>query len=246
MRKKIMVMAKNYQAKSSWEGLTITELLVSVVMGSVVLTAAFSGFINLLKANQDIESQTIRHGGLIKALNYLQEDIKEAKSVTIEPSRVDGNCDASAIDSKHCLKLTYPDNTALREGCVNDLTIYYGLQDISDNTPQIWLKPAILRRKIICNKNQGNWIVVADGLLGKNENNPVIDTKEKPFCKQDSVNWTGSLKVYGAMSGEKGGFRFCLHDDVDSQNRLVRIFLFGHIINGQPIMVNTIVFTPSQ
>jgi type II secretory pathway pseudopilin PulG len=243
MTKKIMVIAKKYQGKFSWEGLTIIELLVSVVMGGVVLTAAASGFINLLQANQDIESKTIRHSGLIKALNYLQEDIKTAQSVTIEPATVGGNCDASAIDSKDCLKLIYPNNTELREGCVNNPTIYYGLQDISGNTPQIWLKPAILRRKIICDKNQGNWIVVADGLLGKNEPNPVIDTKENPFCQQDSINWTGSLKVYGAMTGEKGGFRFCLHDDTDTQNRLVRIFLYGHIINRKPIKVSTIVFT---
>jgi len=238
-----MVIAKNYQGKSPCKGLTVIELLVSVVMGGVVLTAAASGFINLLQANQDIESKTIRHSGLIKALNYLQEDIKAAKSVTIEPAIVRGNCDSSAINSKHCLKLIYPNNTELREGCVNNPTIYYGLQDISGDTPQIWLKPAILRRKIICDETQGNWIVVADGLLGKNEVNPVIDIKENPFCKQDSVNWTGSLKVYGGMSDEKGGFRFCLHDDVNSQNRLVRIFLYGHITNGQPIKVSTIVFT---
>lgn len=231
-------MAKNCQAKSSCEGLTVTELLVSVVMGSVVLTAAASGLINLLKANQHIESKTIRHNGLIKALNYLQEDIKTAKSVTVIP------CDFSGINSKDCLKLTYPNNTPLREGCINDPTIYYGLQDISGKSPQIWLKPAILRRKIICDETQGNWIVVADGLLGKNEANPVIDKDN--FCKQDSVNWTGSPKVYGAMSDEKGGFRFCLDDDVDSKNRLVRIFLYGHIINGQPLKVSTIVFTRSQ
>lgn len=239
-------MAKNCQAKSSCEGLTVTELLVSVVMGSIVLTAATSGFINLLKANQHIESKTIRHNGLIKALNYLQEDIKTAKSVTIEPATIKGNCNASAVDSQDCLKLTYPDNTPLREGCSEKPKIYYGLQDISGKSPQIWLKPAILRRKIICDETQGNWIVVADGLLGKNEGNPVIDTKENPFCKEDSVNWTGSKKVYGGMSDEKGGFRFCLHDDVDSKNRLVRIFLYGHIINGQPIRVSTIVFTRSQ
>ncbi len=67
MTKKIMVMAKICQAKSSCKGLTVTELLTGVVMGSLVLTAAASGFINLLKANQNIEAKTIRHSGLIKA-----------------------------------------------------------------------------------------------------------------------------------------------------------------------------------
>lgn len=251
MTKKIMVMAKICQAKSSNEGLTVTELLVSVVMGSVVLTAAASGFLNLLKANQDMEFKTIRHSELMKALNYLQEDIKAAKYVTKELATLNGNCNSSAIDSQYCLVLTYPNNTPLREGCVNNPQIYYGLQDISGKTPQIWLKPAILRRKIICDKNHGNWIVVADGLLGKNEANPVIDTEENPFCAQDSVNWRGSLKVYGGMSNGKGGFRFCLHydhdvDNIDNPNRLVRIFLYGHIINGHPLKVNTIAFTRSQ
>ncbi|WP_017293450.1 PilW family protein [Geminocystis herdmanii] len=245
MKKKIMVMGKICQGKYSCGGLTITELLVSVVMGSVVLTAAASGFINLLKANQHIESKTIRHNGLIKALNYLQEDIKTAKSVTIEPATVGGYCNSSGIDSQNCLVLTYPHKTPLREGCVNNPTIYYGLQDISGKSPQIWLKPAILRRKIICDKNQGNWIVVADGLLGKNETHAI---NNKTLCTQDSVTWSSHTTVYGYIthqSNEKGGFRFCLYEN-HSQNRLVRIFLYGHIINGQPIKVSTIAFTRSQ
>lgn len=211
-----MVMAKICQTKSSCEGLTITELLTGVVMGSLVLTAAASGFINLLKANQNIEAKTIRHSGLIKALNYLQEDIKAAKSVTaIKASDEEKECNSSAINSEHCLVLTYPNNTKLREGCLTNPRIFYGLQDISGKSPQIWLKPAILRRKIICKETQGNWIVVADGLLGKNETHSIDNST---LCQQDSVNWLNDTKAQGHIlheSQETGGFRFCLHENHD-------------------------------
>ncbi|MGI0480205.1 PulJ/GspJ family protein [Geminocystis sp. CENA526] len=243
MKQTIMVMTKIFPDRSSQQGLTFTELLSGVVMGSIVLTAAASGFVNLLRANQDVESKTVRHAGLIKALNYLQEDIKGAKSVTKEKVGT-GVCNSSGVDSEYCLVLTYPNNTPLRAGCTNSPKIYYGLRDISGTSPQIWLKPAILRRKIDCGiNNQGNWIVVADGLLGKKEANPVTDKNN--FCTQDSVNWTGNLDVYGDMKDEKGGFRFCLHED-NEQNRLVRIFLYGYIGKGQSISLNTISFTRSQ
>lgn len=240
MRKKIMVSAKIDQGKSSCDGLTVTELLISVVIGSVVLTAVAGGFINLLKAHQTIEAKILRHSGLIKALNYLEEDIKRAKSVEASAG---SDCNPSAIDSNNCLVLSYPENTKLREGCSKNPKIYYGLQDISGKSAQIWLKPAILQRKIICQETQGNWIVVADGLLGKNEVNPVKE--DENLCTQDSVNWQGSTEVYGEMKNHKGGFRFCL-DQNNHQNRLVRIFLYGHIINGKPIEASTIVVTRSQ
>ncbi len=119
------------------------------------------------------------------------------------------------------------------------------MQDISGKSPQIWLKPAILRRKIICEETQGNWIVIADGLLGKNETHSIDNST---LCQQDSLNWLNDTKAQGHIlheSQETGGFRFCLHENHD-RNRLVRIFLYGHIINGQPIRVNTIAFTRSQ
>lgn len=252
MKDKVMttitaVMRNIWKTTPSCDGITLTELLVGVVTGSIVLTAGASGFINLLTRNQDIESKTIRNAGLIKALAYIQEDIKGAKYVTAEKINIGDICKSSSVDSDYCLVLTYPDNTLLTEGCTgNEPKIYYGFKDISGNSPQIWLKPGILRRKISCESGSGNWIVVADGLLGKNEDNPVDNNN---FCRQDSINWTGNLTVYGGNINQNntGGFRFCLQeDDMSKNNRLVRVFLYGHIINRNPIKLSAITFTRSE
>jgi hypothetical protein len=244
------VMRNIWKSTSSCEGITLTELLVGVVTGSIVLTAGASGFINLLTRNQDIESKTIRTAGLTKALAYIQDDMKGAKSVTAKEATSVGDCSTSSVDSEYCLVLTYPDNTPLRVGCTGSKPkIYYGFEDISSGT-QIWLKPGILKRKIICESGAGNWIVIADGLLGKKEINPVpISTN---FCSQDGVNWSGNNTVYGGdkTTEKKGGFKFCLHNDdstnADSNNRLVRVFLYGHINNGNPISLSTTTFTRSE
>lgn len=244
------VLTNMWKTTSPCGGITLTELLVAIVTGSIVLTAAASGFINLLTRNQDIESKTIRTAGLTKALAYIQDDMKGAKFVTAEAATSGGDCSTSSVDSDYCLVLTYPDNTPLRDGCTGSKPkIYYGFEDISSGT-QIWLKPGILKRKIICESGAGNWIVIADGLLGKKEINPVpISTN---FCSQDSVNWTGNNTVYGGdkTTEKKGGFKFCLYNDdstnADSNNRLVRIFLYGHIIEENPISLNTVTFTRSE
>jgi type II secretory pathway pseudopilin PulG len=259
MKQKVMtkvriVMTNMCKTASSCEGITLMELLVAIIMGSIVLTAACSGFINLLKRNQDIESKTIRTAGLTKALAYIQEDMKSAKYVTAEKAEIDKNCNFSSVDSDYCLVLTYPDNSVLKLECNNHKAkIYYGFQDINKGE-QIWLKPGILKRKVFCDDgNQRNWIVIADGLLSKNEDNPEINfNKNNDFCRQNSINWTGNLTVYGGnkKANNTGGFRFCLHNDdsanENSNNRLVRIFLYGHIIGGNPISLSTITFTRSE
>ncbi|BAQ62268.1 hypothetical protein GM3708_2674 [Geminocystis sp. NIES-3708] len=247
------VVANISETTSLCGGMTLIDLLVGIAMGSIVLTAAASGFINLLTLNQDIDSKTVRRAGLIKSLAYIQDEIKGAKYVTATPATSGGHCSLSSVDSDYCLVLTYPDGALEAEECTaNEPKIYYGFQDISKGN-QIWLKPGILKRKIICNDGkQRNWIVIADGLLSKKENNPVSDfTTYDDFCRQNSVNWTKSSKVYGGdIKDQKGGFRFCLHEDENgkshSENRLVRVFLYGHIINGNPISVSTVVFTRSQ
>ncbi|NCO75372.1 MAG: prepilin-type N-terminal cleavage/methylation domain-containing protein [Cyanobacteria bacterium] len=243
MTKIKIVVANMGESKSFFRGITLIELLIAIVVGSIVLTAAASGMINLLTVNNSIESKTIRNAGLVKALAYIQDDIKRAKYITAEKATSGGNCNSLDIDSGDCLVLTYPDNTPLRVGCDGVTpTIYYGFKDISNNKNEIWLKPGILKRKIICtNGSVGNWIVIADGLLGKKEVNLITTLINNPdFCTQDSIKWTGNLTVYG-----EGGFRFCLQES-HNQNRLARIFLYGHIINDKPISLSTIIFTRSQ
>ncbi len=219
-------------------GLSLTELLVALVMTGIVLTAATSGFINLLRVNKEVESKTVLSSTVSWASSYIVEEIKEASSITSEAAG-STNCPSAEVDSDECLVLTYPDGS----------TVYYGYQDITSGS-QIWLKPGILKRQAfddtgnaVLETGQANawekeYTVIADGLLGS-----VNEADPNPVCNQGSVNWTGETTVYGD-DNTKGGFRFCLNDST-ATNRLVRVFLYGHIVVGNDnnrILVNTVTF----
>lgn len=237
---------------SSWRkqrisGTTLTELLTGIVIGGIVVTATASGFMNILRANQRVESKTVRMAGLNKAINYLREDIKQARFITAEKAIAGGNCNPTAVSSEYCLVLTFADDTELRSGCSGvEPKIYYGYRDIR-NGNQIWLKPGMLRRRIVCETGAGNWIAIADGLISVNENNPADNQTPSEFCNQEGVNLTAPTAVYGGNSNGRGGFRFCLNND-SSTNRLVRIFLYGHIIGEEenPMQVNIATFSRSE
>lgn len=232
------------------KGITLTELLVALVIGSIVLSASASGFTNLLRANQDVESKTVRSATSRKALTYLQEDIRRAKTVTQETATTSGNCKSSAIDSQECLVVNLPNGVKTNSAsttelnCATNPQVYYGYQDISSSYTGQFLKPGLLKRKRFCDDVAiGYWEVVADGLISGNEANQPTVT-----CSQDSVNWLGETTIYGTDSSNKGGFRFCLND-TSPNNTLARIFLSGYIPIGSNvndfITVDTISFSRS-
>ncbi len=208
-----------------YQGLSLTELLVALVIGSIVLTVGTAGFVNLLSADKETDSKSARLSTLTRAASYIQNDIKGAVSVTQESG---GNCD-SDIDSDECLKLTYPNGANIdgKDCDQNPPVIYYGYQNITNNSTTEWNKPGVLRRKVFCETSTTpTWQPVADGLISINEDNPA------PACNQDLPNWSSTnTTVYGDNGNGKGGFRFCLGDpDLDGDIRLVRVFLYGHII----------------
>ncbi|AUC61403.1 hypothetical protein AA637_09655 [Cyanobacterium sp. HL-69] len=254
-------------------GITLTELLVALVISGIVLTATTSGFINILRANQNVNSKSDQLTSLSRTLVYIQEDIKQAISVEATSATAGGECDSTDVDSVNCLKLTYATTNnddgsgGIIPSCdVPDAITYYGYQDIS-SSDSIWFKPGILRRKTFtkvrddkttsdrsddtCSVAESNWITVADGLISVNEDDPTDFPIDFPtpdgtiasddFCSQNDTNWTGSDAIYGADSSGFGGFRFCLEENND-ENRLVRIFLYGNIINGDPIQVDVVTF----
>ena len=163
--------------KNKEKGLTLVELLVALVIGGIILTSATSALINLLTANQELESKITRNANLSRALYVIQNDIRSAKSITKE-ALSSGSCNSTKVSSQECLVLTFPTsyNSELNLKCTSNTIesqVYYGFNDIRSGT-HIWLKPGVLKRKVVCNDSSGNqvntnWIVVADGLISVNE-----------------------------------------------------------------------------
>ncbi|WP_342597621.1 type II secretion system protein [Cyanobacterium aponinum UTEX 3222] len=230
--------------KSREKGISLTELIVALVISGIVLTAAASGFVNVLRANQSVESKTIRSSNLQKTLAFIQDEMKSARAVT----RTSSSCSGS--DSESCLVLTYPDgqedwldlnSDGIKDTCPSNPYIVYGYEDISASTSTEWLKPGLLKRKVFCDTQGGNWQVIADGLVSGNETNQPTTS-----CHAEL-----STTVYGMDSNDKGGFRFCLDtDDTDPatapNNRLAQIFLYGHIDNNTNIPISVITFARSE
>ena len=209
--------------KSSEKGLSLIELIVALVMSGIVLTMAASGFVNVLRANQDVESKSVRSASLQRALAFIQEDIKQGKSVTMVSTSDSPPCPSgnttnvnSPVSSTQCLKITLPNNKS----------IYYGFDDISNQSiTQIYLKPGILKRYDE-NETSPSWEVVMDGLVN-------TTPSPAPICNSNLTN-----TLHGT-----GGFRFCVET---TRNRLAQVFLFGYVDKTTNIPVNVITFARSE
>jgi len=246
------------------QGISLTELLVALVISGIVLTATASGFMNILRANRDVESKSNQLSNLTRALTFIQEDIKQGVSVEAILATSGGECDSNEIDSEYCLLTKYSsdgnnnifdfNNNGNDDCSADDRRVVYGFQDIHESTSE-FLKPGVLKRDVYCTTSEtlSRWEEVADGLISVKENDPtsnfpvpngVIDNDD--FCRQNDANWTGDDEIYGADSSGFGGFRFCL-DSNDENNRLARIFLYGHIIGSDtPMNVDIVTFARSQ
>ncbi len=231
--------------KNSNQGISLTELLVALVISGIVLTAGTSGFINLLRVNQDNDSKTVRSSTLTKALAYMQTDIRGARSVTAVTG---GIC--TGVNSTNCLALTYPDGSNLSASCgTNSINpvIYYGYENIASSSTTSWLKPGVLKRKVACNNTPNpDWGVIADGLVSSNEDPITINCSADgtPWPNNDSFGQDTTNATPANTLG--GGFRFCLGDNT-ATNRLVRVFLIGHVIGSTTTIKTDVVgFARSQ
>jgi prepilin-type N-terminal cleavage/methylation domain-containing protein len=63
-------------------GFTLIELLVSAAIGSVVITVAGAGMVNILSLDNNVELKTDRRIELDRTLYYIASDVRESKSVS--------------------------------------------------------------------------------------------------------------------------------------------------------------------
>ncbi|MBE9221419.1 prepilin-type N-terminal cleavage/methylation domain-containing protein [Cyanobacterium stanieri LEGE 03274] len=213
------------------QGITLTELLVALVISGIVLTATTSGFINVLRANRDVESKGTQLSNLTRALTFIQEDIKPGVSVTV-----------SEISDSQC---TDVDSRCLIIESDNGNQIYYGFKDISGDT-STFLKPGILKRQEY--DGSGNALDYKGDTLPSSEIEEQQTAWQEEFTTvadgleinaQDPVCDDGGTITWGngttpTLYGDTGnGFRFCIDE---TRNRLARIFLYGHIIDSNTIL----------
>lgn len=193
-----------YQSSS---GFTLVELLVAIAITGIVTTVAGFGLVNILQANRKAEAQTERRMNLNRALNYIADDIREARSVQNGASYTIPSPSPSCAVATPVMDLTVPKNDGTTK------KIVYYLNDISgcSSSQSVWLKPGVIKR---VDDVIGTTISGIDG-------NELVDAIAVPAS---DPSCSGS----GTRTGTKG-FYACIPSD----GRSITLYLYGKLTDSQ-------------
>ncbi|MBO1067212.1 MULTISPECIES: type II secretion system protein [Nostocales] len=118
IKKNIQFYLQNYKtiqfSLNGNEGFTLIELLVAIAIMSGVLTIAGIGIVAMLKQNSKALSESDRRANLNRALDYISNEVRSAKSITTSANTGDNLALPSGFNipsSTNGLVLTFPDNT---------------------------------------------------------------------------------------------------------------------------------------
>lgn len=162
------------RAKTSRRGFTLTELLVAIVVGSIILTSLLYLVIELLGTNLREERLTQAQQDTRRALDYISRDTREAVFVYADPAAVAGQLTDAPADSTPVLAFwrLKPIDIGAIAGCntdecetlrvrqsVYDLVVYFH----KSNAPgDIWSGPGrIIRYELTNYSNLANRTVTA-------------------------------------------------------------------------------------
>jgi len=188
------------------KGFTLTELLVAMSLTVVVLTLAGSGLVSIMNANQKAELETERRTNLNRALDFIADEIRTAKSVTSIPSGFSFAQGSTTVALLVTLPATSPSSNPPR--------IVYFINPSTTN----WAVPYTIRRYELPSTYSSGIISVpsdADSSV-----NMLVDGIMPPTTTLPTCMTNGGLK--GA-----NGFYACISDD----NRTVDLYLYGKLSN---------------
>lgn len=197
--KKLAVYFK--QSLNNSAGFTLVELLVAIAITSLVIASAGFGLVSILQANKRAEAQTERRMDLNRALDYIADDIREARTVQNGAGYTISFPSPSCAVATPVMDLTVPDAGSTKK------VVYY-INDISgcDEDDTVWLEPGVIKRveDVI-----GTTIAGTDG-------NELIDAIAVPTSVPSCSN--------GSRTGTKG-FYACIPSD----RRSITLYLYGKL-----------------
>lgn len=178
------------QVAASSEGFTLIELIIATVLTGLMATLSGYGLSIMLNNNQVAEAETVRRTQLNRALEYISEDIRMARSINPASSYTIGSVTPSCATANPILNLTVPSGTSTK-------TIVYYLNDLSacTNSQAVWLKPGVIKRVDLGNSSStiiddGNGLELVDA----------ISNMPAPVCSSGSI----------APASNATGFYACL------------------------------------
>lgn len=117
-------------------GFTIVELIIAMAVTSVMITLAGYGLTTMLRANQQSGSEISRRATLNRALDFMADEVRMARSITT-PTSAD-------VPSHPC----GPATGVMTLVMPNNLRVVYYTHDINGCPGQLWTS-TILRRRVV-------------------------------------------------------------------------------------------------
>lgn len=235
---------KNYliasKASKSSAGFTLPELLIGAAITGVVIAAAGFGLVAITGANERAEDQNQRRMELNRALDFVAEEVKMARSIQVDTDidvqaslapNFPSDCD-NPDDDVHCaLILEIPG--------VNRRVIYYVAPPPNDSP---WLGPRVIYRwgpNFNANgtySNSANWTVepLVDRIVGNRATHS--------NCPTVPINWSPNLSA-----DDRDSFYACVQPTAvgNATGRVAEIFILGDLAPEDPLPVSTRAFARS-
>lgn len=157
----------NYKKNQSSAGFTLIELLVAVSITSIVVSLTGSGLVTIMQNNSKAEVETLRRTELNRSLDFIADEVRQAKSIATNASAPATLALAPGFDSTGktpVLILTIPN--------VSQRVIYYTASPAS-----FWSGPKVIHRWGPTFKANGDYsnptnAPVTNPVTGITDNNP--------------------------------------------------------------------------
>lgn len=228
---------KIFKSRSPYAGFTLIELLVAASITTIVVTLAGSGVVAMLQSSNKAQSENLRRVELNRALDFINEEVRMAKSIATDAS---ANLTTVAPDFKSSgtpiLTLEIPG--------VSERVIYY-LEDASSP----WLGPKVIYRWGPTFGDNGNYKdpKTPNQWQGRLLVDFIADTK--PYsntpCSAIPTNWSAN-----PSSANGQGFSACVQPYANNEpsGKIAKIQLRGQLTDGygnptkDPLIVSTHTF----
>ncbi len=128
-------------ASKSSAGFTLIELIIAMVLSAIFMGLTGYGLSVMTSKNQSAEVETQRRTQLNRALEYISEEIRMARTITPATGYTITSATPTCAVATPILSLTIPDGADLK-------TIVYYLNDLSScaKNQTVWFKPGVIKR----------------------------------------------------------------------------------------------------
>jgi prepilin-type N-terminal cleavage/methylation domain-containing protein len=202
----------SFLPSKSAAGFTLIELIVAILLSAILMMLTSYGLFIMTSKNQAAETETQQRTQLNRALEYISEDIRMAKSIDPATSYTISAISPSCATATPIFSLTLPDSGATK-------TIVYYLQDLSAcaSNQTVWQQPGVIKRVDLGNSTS---TTIADS--SGQELVDGISTNPTPACTSGTI----------APATNAKGFYACLDNPTNA--RKVELHLLSQLNSGSP------------